>query len=105
MMSAVASDWRFIFLGSDESLSFIRSSLPVQQHQKTGKLELKNLPEHPSYSAKAAKNHMFADISFYTQYVDGAEWLLSLQADSMICVGANTTLDDWLEYDWLGSRR
>lgn len=105
MISVVPFDWQFMFLGSYESLDHVRSSLPIQRHQSSGKLKFQRMPEHLSYSMKAMKNHMFADITFYDLYLDGAEWLLLFPADSILCTAANTSLNGWLKYDWIGSRR
>ncbi len=104
MISVVPADWQFLFLGSDESLEHIQSSLAIQRHQSYGKLELKRIPEYnSSWPVIDKKNHMFADMSFYNLYLHRAEWLLDFQADSILCAVAGTTLNDWLKYDWLGS--
>ena len=103
MISVVPPDWRFLFLGSRESLNQTSSSIATQLHQKSGKLTLREIPENGTKSIREVTNRLFTDVTFYQEYTDPAEWLLVFQADSMLCAQSELSLDDWLRYDWVGA--
>ena len=103
MISVVPSDWRFLFLGSKESLNQTSSSIATQLHQKSGKLTLREIPENGTNPIRELTNRLFTDGKFYQEYTDPAEWLLVFQADSMLCAQSELSLDDWLRYDWVGA--
>jgi len=46
---------------------------------------------------------MFTDIRLYRDILSPAEHLLVFQPDSIFCANAPTTLNDFLEWDWIGA--
>jgi hypothetical protein len=46
---------------------------------------------------------MFTDIHLYRDLVAPAEHLLIFQPDSIFCASAPKTINDFLEYDWIGA--
>lgn len=46
---------------------------------------------------------MFTDPMLYTTHLAPAENLLIFQPDSIFCTNAPTTINDFLEYDWIGA--
>ncbi len=39
----------------------------------------------------------------YEVVLQPAEWLLVFQTDSMLCANSRQTLNDWMDYDWVGA--
>lgn len=39
----------------------------------------------------------------YETLLQPAEWLLVFHTDSMLCANSNRSLNDWLDYDWVGA--
>lgn len=103
MMSVVPPDWRFLFLGSPESLNETTSSVASQLHQATGKLTMREIPRNGSWSMRELTNRLLTNMTFFEEYTDPAEWLLVFQADSILCAQSEISLDDWLHYDWVGA--
>jgi hypothetical protein len=46
---------------------------------------------------------MFTDPVLYKTHLSPAESLLVFQPDSIFCANAPTTLNDFLEWDWIGA--
>lgn len=103
MIAVVPPDWRFMYIGSAESVAQVTTSLPVGLHQASGKLDVMESPaEFPATSGKDV-NKMLTDPRFYDELVHPAEWLLVFHSDSIMCANAHMSLDDWLSYDWVGA--
>lgn len=103
MMSVVPPDWRFVFVGSRESLNRTNSSSTVRLQQDSGKLELRDAPDVGDYQPNEKVDRMLTNLTFYESYTRTAEWLLVFHPDSVICARSETTVDDWLKYDWIGA--
>ncbi|KAJ6264990.1 hypothetical protein Dda_1145 [Drechslerella dactyloides] len=106
MITVVPPEWRFLFLGSKESVEHLNASLPVQLHERSGKLDLKLLPDNVTVSTLEQTFQTFTNLWFYEEVVGGArgvEHLLVFQADSILCANSDHSLNDWLEYDWVGA--
>lgn len=103
MLYVVPPEWQLFYLGSTKSLSIVESSPAIQRHQVDGKLQLKLAPQNTSYAAHEQRNRMLTDDAFYQEYLPTAEWLLMYHADSILCANAQTDLNDWLKYDWIGT--
>jgi len=103
MMSVVPPEWHFLFMGSNESISHMRSSRVISQHETTGKLEMRLLPEKYSVTSRESISQMFTDPDLYSKDLAPAEHLLVFQPDSIFCVNSEQSLNDWLEWDWVGA--
>jgi hypothetical protein len=103
MMSVVPPDWRFVLVGSRESLKRTNSSSTVRLQQDSGKLELRESPNVGDYQPQEKVDRMLTNLTFYENYTRTAEWLLVFHPDSVICARSETTVDDWLIYDWIGA--
>ncbi|KAI9788627.1 MAG: hypothetical protein M1816_006773 [Peltula sp. TS41687] len=103
MISVVPPDWRFIYLGSNESVTHVQASLPVQLHQSSGKLDVLVTSEDFPASSTQEINKLFTSPKFYDDIVHPAEWLLVFHSDSIFCANSAVSLDDWLDYDWVGA--
>ncbi|TGJ72983.1 hypothetical protein EYR41_000103 [Orbilia oligospora] len=106
MITIVPPDWRFLFLGTNESISHLNSSLPVQGHERNGKLDLMLIPENISVAGAEETSQTFTNLWFYDEVLGGnrgVEHLLVFQTDSILCANSELSLNDWLQYDWVGA--
>ena len=104
MISVVPPEWHFLFLGSTESLNHTNASSTIQIHQSSGKLKLREMPDVGLVHEQGKIDRILTNLTFYQQYVDPAEWLLVFHTDSILCARSGSTMNDWLEYDWVGGR-
>lgn len=105
MMSIVPPDWRFLFIGSNKSVTAVGSSFGIKYQQVAGKLDLMIVPEPWSIADYEQVWRMLTDIRFYNELLPGVEWLLKYESDSILCSNSEDSLNDWLDYDWAGSPR
>ncbi|KAH8821632.1 hypothetical protein F5884DRAFT_768528 [Xylogone sp. PMI_703] len=105
MISVVPPDWRFVFIGSKESVVQMDRSFATQYHQANGKLDLIVIGEPWSIQDKEHVYRMLTDIRFYDVVLPEVEWLLKFESDSIMCGNSKESLNDWLDYDWAGAPR
>ncbi|KAL8936759.1 MAG: hypothetical protein Q9216_004763 [Gyalolechia sp. 2 TL-2023] len=103
MIAVVPFEWRFIYMGSKESIARMEKSLPIRDLQESGKLVLKEVPAGFDASTSEGMHRMLTHIRFYKEVVDPAEWFLLFRSDTILCAQSNQSLNDWLEYDWVGA--
>ena len=103
MIAVVPFEWRFAYVGSKESLARVRKSLPIKAYEDSGKLTLREVPAGFDASNNEGMHRMLTHMRFYEEVVDPAEWLLLFRADTILCAQSNQSLNDWLEYDWVGA--
>ena len=90
-------------MGSKESIARVEKSLPIQDYQKSGKLVLREVPAGFDASDSEGMHRMLTHMRFYKEVVDPAEWFLLFRSDTILCAQSNQSLNDWLEYDWVGA--
>lgn len=90
-------------MGSAEALSFMRSSPVISRFEESGKLQLLPIPGNYSLKDRETISQMFTDIHLYRDILAPAEHLLVWQPDSIFCANAPRTLNDYLEWDWVGA--
>lgn len=103
MTTIIPPEWTFKFMGSAEALSFMRSSPTISRFEESGKLELMPIPGNYSLKDRETISQMFTDIHLYRDLLAPAEHLLVWQPDSIFCANAPRTLNDYLEWDWVGA--
>jgi len=103
MVSVVPPDWRFLFLGSQESINHINTSRAVQHHERNGKLDMRLIPNNVSIAGQEEVSQLLTSNWFYDQMIGPAEWLLHFQSDSIMCANSELSLNSWLKYDWVGA--
>lgn len=102
-MSVVPPDWRFRFMGSLESVQSINQSLAIRNMVEIGKLDLTYIPANMSTASQELISRFLTNRWMYEQVLVPAEWLLVFQTDSMLCANSRQSINDWLEYDWVGA--
>lgn len=102
-MSVIPPDWRFRFMGSLESVADLNSSLAIRNQVEIGKLDLTYIPSNMSTAGQEMISRFLTNRWLYEQVLQPAEWLLVFQTDSILCANSNRSLNDWLDYDWVGA--
>jgi hypothetical protein len=103
MTNLVPPEWTFKFMGSPTAIAFMRSSLLISRLEASGKLSIVPLPSNYTLSDRESISQMFTDPHLYKNILAPAENLLVFQPDSIFCANAPTTLNDFLEWDWIGA--
>ncbi|EPE26161.1 hypothetical protein GLAREA_02073 [Glarea lozoyensis ATCC 20868] len=103
MISVIPAEWTFRFMGGPSALEFMRANPMLSRYEKAGKLEFLDVPANYSLKDRDTISQMFTDHHLYSNILAPAEHLLVFQPDSIFCAGAPTTLNDYLEYDWIGA--
>jgi hypothetical protein len=102
-MSVVPPDWRFRFMGSIESVEYLNSSRAIRNHVQSGKLDLTYIPANMTTGSQEEISRFLTTLWLYEVVLQPAEWLLIFQTDSMLCANSRQTLNNWLDYDWVGA--
>jgi hypothetical protein len=105
MIAVVPPDWRFLFIGSEKSVTMLGRSTSVKHQQVVGKLDLMVLPEPWDISDKELVYRTLTDMRFYDEFLPGVEWLLKFEYDSIMCANSEVSLNEWLDWDWTGAPR
>ncbi|KAK6067870.1 hypothetical protein SCUP234_09386 [Seiridium cupressi] len=105
MITVVPSDWRFVFIGSNKSVISVGRSYATKHQQAMGKLDLMVLPQPWEIDSKENIHRILTDVRFYDEFLPGVEWLLKYEYDSILCANSESSLNDWLHWDWAGAPR
>ena len=103
MTALIPPEWKFKFMGSPEAVNFMESNIMIRRLQLSGKLDVVPLPSNYSLSSRETISQMFTDSHLYRDLLAPAEHLLVFQPDSIFCANAPKTLNDFLEWDWIGA--
>ncbi|RFU31477.1 hypothetical protein B7463_g4889, partial [Scytalidium lignicola] len=103
MTRVVPPEWRFMFMGSDEAISFMRSKPAIKRLELSGKLEIRTVPSKYKVTDRESVSQMFTDIGLYKDIMAPAEHVLVFQPDAIICTNSEQNLNDWLHWDWVGA--
>jgi hypothetical protein len=103
MMSVVPPDWRFRFMGSVESVHYVNQSYALRNQVQIGKLDLTYIPTNMSVAGQEMISRFLTNRWIYETVLAPAEHLLVYQTDSILCANSRKTLNDYLEYDWVGA--
>jgi hypothetical protein len=97
--------WPVRLIGSQEAFSIVTLSSSMARHIKSGKLVLTELPDFYPVHDSEALSQTLTNLTFYSELLRPAEWILFFQTDSMICSASEQSLDDWVEkgYTWVGA--
>jgi Protein of unknown function (DUF5672) len=103
MVAIVPPEWRFMFMGSPEAISFMRASSRIAALEESRKLSIVKLPSNYSLKDRESVSQIFTDPYLYATIMAPAEHLLVFQPDSILCTNSDESLNDWLEWDWVGA--
>ncbi|EHK15590.1 uncharacterized protein TRIVIDRAFT_228616 [Trichoderma virens Gv29-8] len=105
MMAVIPPDWRFLFIGSNESIIGVSRAYSIKHQQVIGKLDLVELPPPWSIASKEDVFRLLTDSRFYDEFLTDVEWILKYEHDSILCANSETSVDDGLGWDWTGAAR
>lgn len=109
MTQVIPPEWRFLFIATPEILKSVNTSSPVRRMVDTGKLRLQDVER---FSTKWGRDlpdiqeiysRLLTNLSFYDEQLPKVENLLVFRSSSIICANSNRTVNDYLEYDWVGA--
>ncbi|KAI1132990.1 hypothetical protein F5Y10DRAFT_291055 [Nemania abortiva] len=102
-IAVVPPDWRFRFMGSPESVSWVNSSHAVRSQVDSGKLDLTYISTNMSTNGQEMISRFLTTLWLYETVLRPAEWLLIFQTDSILCANSRQNPNDFLDYDWVGA--
>jgi hypothetical protein len=105
MMAVVPPEWRFVFIGSNNSALAVSRSFITQYHVANGKLDIVIPPEPWKVDQKEDVWKLMTNPQFYDEFLPGVEHLFKFESDSILCANSPDSLNDWLDYDWAGAPR
>ncbi|CAL3973114.1 unnamed protein product [Diplocarpon coronariae] len=103
MTSIIPPEWTFKLMCSPTLLNLMRRSPAIARMEAVGKVQFLDLPSNYSLATRETISQMFTDPHLHRDILYPAEHLLVWQPDSTFCANAPTTLNDFLEWDWIGA--
>lgn len=102
-MAVVPPEWRFRFMGSDESIASLNQSHAIRDQVRIGKLDLTHIPSNMTTGSQEEISRFLTTRWLYETLLQPAEHLLVFQTDSMLCANSQQSLNEWLDFDWVGA--
>ena len=90
-------------MGSVESVEHINGSRAIRDAVVAGKLDLTYIPANMTTGSQEEISRFLTTLWLYETVLQPAEWLLVFQTDSMLCANSRQSLNNWLDYDWVGA--
>lgn len=104
MMFLVPPEWRFVFIGTANSVATMGRIMSIRHQQVIGKLDLMVLPEPWEIDTKEKTYRLLTDIRFYDEFLPGVEYILKYEHDSILCANSQVSVNEWLEWSWAGAQ-
>ena len=102
-MSVVPPEWRFRFMGSPASVAHINGSSAIREMVAIGKLDLTYIPANMTTNSQEEISRFLTNRWIYETVLQPAKHLLVFQTDSMLCANSQQSINEWLDYDWVGA--
>lgn len=90
-------------MGSNVSVAHINSSAAIRDMVRIGKLDLTYIPSNMTTNSQEEISQFLTNRWIYETVLAPAQHLLVFQTDSMLCANSRQSINDWLEYDWVGA--
>jgi hypothetical protein len=111
MMEVVPPEWRFVFLGTQESSRVLMATGTAKKYQDWGKLRVGTIdrwtaawgPRWDDLGIDEMHSRLLTNMSFYEEELPGVEHLFVFHSDGVLCANSFRDVNDWLEYDWVGA--
>jgi hypothetical protein len=104
-LAVVPPDWRFLFIGSEQSVCSVGRSKAIQHHQASGRLELMEVPRPWRLEECEDVSALLTDVRFYDEVIPDVEWVFRFEQDGILCANSPVSLDEWLSWSWAGPLR
>ncbi|CCG84452.1 protein of unknown function [Taphrina deformans PYCC 5710] len=103
-LAVVPADWPFLIWCSDDNIGILETSRVLRPYVESGKVELRLLPPEANHAALGtiSLSRLLTRSWYWSQFDVLAEYVLIFQVDSILCSRSETTVDDWLGYDYVG---
>ena len=102
-VNVLPADWPVLYVGTPKAIELLNESYPVQIAQEKGRLTLQEAPEWINFAGHDALQRLFAASAFYNSLTSSVEHLFISGMDSIMCSASLSTMDDWLDFDFVGS--
>lgn len=109
MTQVVPPEWRFLFVATDEIIESVNTSSPVRRMVNTGKLRLQDINRFSTGWGRTLPDineiysRILTNLTFYDEQLPQVENLLVFKSSSIICANSNKTVNDFIDYDWVGA--
>lgn len=100
--SVLGPDWTFRVVHGMENIELLSKSPLIQRLINSGHLKLIQLPQEVNLTTFTGVNHFYTNPWLWTNLAP-AEKVLIFQADAMLCANSLRTIDEFLEYDFIGA--
>jgi len=90
-------------MGSVESVAKLNQSVAIRHQVAAGKLDIGYIPANMTVGSQEEISRFLTNLWVYETLLRPAEWLLIFQTDSILCANSRRTLNDYLDYDWVGA--
>lgn len=85
MIAVSPPDWRFMFIGTPQSVIGISRSFAIQYHEVNGKINLVVLQKPFSIENEEHVYRLLTNSKFNDTYMNRVEWMLEFESDSIMC--------------------
>lgn len=99
----IPEDWPIVLWVTDEIKTDLLRTRRIGEELDTGRLTINVLPVEQSANITDGEtlSQFMARPWFWAQFPQ--EYMFFFQTDGVMCSAANTTLDEWLGYTWVGA--
>ena len=102
-LSVLPHEWKLVFTGSDSTVAQARSVPAIMQYVETGKMTTLHLPSNVTISDQETLSQFLTEKWTYDTLLAPVEHLLIFQLDSIICANSERSVDDYLQWAWVGA--
>lgn len=100
--SVLGPTWPIKIFTTKDAQTNMTRSLPLRRKVQDGTVQFVMLPETANFKEHSAVSAFLTKRWFWKQLLP-AQKVLMFQPDSIICSNSNRTVDDFLEYDFIGA--
>ena len=116
MLTIVPPSWPVVFVASTETASIVRRNQAAARYEELGKLRIVDIEtgegsrwsqpwgrRWDDLSVDEMGNRLLTNLNFYEEELREVEWLLVWHSDAILCANAESDLEDWIGWDWVGA--
>jgi hypothetical protein len=106
--AVLGPDWPIIFYTSEETRTrHLQPDSPQgsaiwQRAVEDGRIEVRNIPPEYNLTSRYGVN-VYLSRPWLWEQLAPAQHVLIFQSDAILCANAHRTVDDFLEWDWIGA--
>jgi hypothetical protein len=100
--TVLGPEWPIVIFTGANNPTLLNTSIPFQRVLNEGRVQIRHLPPNTQFENHAAVSDLLTTPWFWEQLAPAGHVLL-FQADSILCANSDTSVDDFLEYDFVGA--